>query len=117
MARPTSVNIEKIIYYRQRKWIDWDENNYLDIKQLVSSGIIRSAKYGVKIIGQGLDCLHLLDKPLLVEVSCATEGVIKKVRESGGRIRVVHRTTNQIDQLINPEKHPLNYMDKYPSFS
>lgn len=87
------------------------------MKQLRDKGVVRSVKFGIKLLGRGLKALALMDKPLFIEVTSASEDVIKAITETGGKVRVVHRTKSQIGRLVDPEKHPLNYMDKVPNLS
>ncbi len=41
--------------------------------------MVKGIKHGVKLLGRGLAFLEQLDKPLFIEVSSASDEVIKRV--------------------------------------
>ena len=81
------VNIASITHFVRKGVIDPQEP--ITLKKLQDVGLAKKIKYGVKILGKGLD---ELDYPLHLEVSDASSSVIKKVQEIGGSVKLIFRT-------------------------
>lgn len=92
------VNINKLMYYISAGRIDTSKT--ITIRDMYLAGIFHSAKFGVKILGKGLEKLNI---PLHLEVSDASEEVIKKIKELGGSVTCVYRTPLKMREHLFPE--------------
>ena len=59
------------------------------MKIMKEAGIFHSATYGIKLIGRGI---NYIDRPIHIEVSDASENVIKAIKEKGGSVKCVYMT-------------------------
>ena len=51
-------NITKIIYYMRRDWLQCSPDKYITIRDLVKVGAIKQPRFGVIILGKGLNALE-----------------------------------------------------------
>ena len=52
-------------------------------------GLAKKVKYGIKILGKGID---ELDQPLNLEITDASASVIEKIKSIGGTVKLIYRT-------------------------
>jgi len=88
-----------------------DVTKPITIKALHDAGVFGTAKFGVKLIGRGLETI---DRPLHFEVSDASESVIAAIKAKGGSVKCVYRTALQQREHIFPEKYPINLNTTVP---
>ena len=62
----------------------FEDGSTVGKEELLSSGVIKKCKYGVKVIGNGL-----LTKKLTVKASAFSESAISKIEKAGGKTEVV----------------------------
>lgn len=108
--RPKYVNIGDIMYYIDMGRLD--PSKPVTMKALYTAGVFNSAKYGVKILGKGLNKLNV---PLDLHVTDASESVITKVKELGGKVTCYHKTKLLMKEELNPEKFPFKLRDPLPT--
>ena len=59
------------------------KDSTVDVSLLKKSGIIKSLKVPVKILGEGG-----LDKPLIVKAHAFSDGAKKKIKDAGGKVEI-----------------------------
>ena len=62
------------------------------MKTLFETGILTKIKHGVKFLGNGAEKLKSLGVPISLEGSNATARAIEAIKNTGGELKVVHRT-------------------------
>lgn len=62
------------------------------MKMLVESRCVAKCRYGVKLLGGGLEKFKALNKPITIEVANATTDAIEAIKSLGGQINVIYRT-------------------------
>ncbi|EGR30685.1 ribosomal protein, putative [Ichthyophthirius multifiliis] len=109
LEKPKAINIKNLMYFIQKGRID--ATKPITMKVMFDAGLFHSAKYGIKIVGRGL---NFIDRPLNLEVSDASESVIKAIKEKGGSVKCIYMTCLQLRELFFPEKFPINLRKTVP---
>ena len=97
-----TVNLGQILYSIEKGWSN--PNEVITIRALKEVGLIKSPKFGVKLLSRSSDKLNL---PLKFEVSAATEVVINAVKAAGGEITIKYRTPLKLREHLYPHKFPV----------
>lgn len=84
-----------------------DASRPITIKDLKGANLFKSAKYGVKLLGKGLNRLSELQAPLNIEVSDASARVIEAIKAAGGAVTCIYRTPLLMREHLKPENFPL----------
>ena len=94
-------NINKIIYYMKRDWLQCSPDNYITIRDLVKVGAIKKPRFGVIILGKGLHEIEDFDKKIYIEVSNISENACKEIIKFGGMVRIKHRSPHQLKEHVD----------------
>ncbi len=62
----------------------FDAGSEVDLSKLIESGLIRSDRYPLKILGNGL-----IDRPLIVKANKFSQTAISKIQSAGGKIEEI----------------------------
>lgn len=96
----TTVTIGKIVYLIRKGRLDATQP--ITMKSLFQSGAFTDTKYGVKILGNGLDDLKHIEGSLHFEVTDASQSVIDAVKEKGGSVTSVYHTETTLRRYLKP---------------
>lgn len=99
-----NTNIRRIVEHYKRGWLNWDENNYLTIKNMCDSGAA-GCKHGVKLYEYGFELLDAIQKPLFIEVTDVSEEAFREITKRGGKVRIVHRDREEMNHHLHPEQY------------
>lgn len=108
--RPIYINLNKIIYYVNMGRLD--PSKTITMKCLHEAGVFNTATFGVKILARGAENLNF---PLNIQVTDASEGAIKAIKENGGNILCQYKTRLLMREAIHPEKFPFKLRDPLPA--
>ena len=72
--------------------------------EMFKASVFSRCKYGVKLLGKGMEEFKELNLPLNLEVSDASQSVIDAVKELGGSIKVVYTTPLILKHMLKPHK-------------
>ena len=73
----------------------------LTMRELVSCGLLRTVRHGVKLLGEGA---HLVRSPIHLEVSRASARAIAAIEAAGGTVTCAHYNRLALRALLRPEK-------------
>lgn len=104
-----TVNLADVDYFVKKGILN--PNEFITIKHLNDCGLVKKVKYGVKVLGKGIDRINY---PIKIEVTDASAPVIKRIEENGGEVRLVFRTQLKLKEHLYPENYPLPLADPLP---
>lgn len=108
--RPIYINMSTILYYINMGRLNPQEP--ITMKALHTAGAFGTAKFGVKILGRGVEKIN---QPLKLEVTDASKSVIDAVKQNGGSVTCFYKTRLLMREAIHPEKFPFKLRDPIPS--
>lgn len=108
------VNIEKLVYFMKRKWLSSTPEKYITIKDMVDTGLLRRAKWGVKLLSKGADRLQDIKTPIFIEVTDCSKTAADIIRSNGGQVRIKYFTKLKLREHLRPEQFPLPLADPLP---
>lgn len=110
----TEINIKNLYYLITKNRIDCSKQ--INIRDICKSGAVSKLRQrGIKLLGKGLEKLDLLP-PLDIVVSSASQSVIDKIKERGGKITCKYLSEKALMCEAMPYKFikvPLNEQPKY----
>ena len=97
----SELNITRLHYLITKERLD--VNSEITLQNLIQVGAVSKVKNGIKLLGKGLELLDTLP-PLNISVSSASESVINKINEMGGKITCEYHSPLKIRQIAKPYK-------------
>lgn len=97
-----TLNFSQLYYFIQKGRID--TNSPIKLQDIFEAGIISSIKSGVKLLARGV---NLIDRPLHIEVTDASQAAIDAVKAKGGSVTLVYKTPKQVEYSLKPYKFDL----------
>lgn len=97
-----TLNLGSVLYSIEKGWLN--PNELITIRALKEVGLVKSPKFGVKLLSRGGEKLSV---PLKFELSAATEIAINAVKAAGGEITIKYRTPLKLREHLYPHKFPV----------
>ena len=101
-AHHDTLNFSQLYYFIQKGRID--TNSPISLRTIFEAGALSSIKSGVKLLARGL---NLIDRPLHLEVTDASQAAIDAVKAKGGSVTLVYKTEKQVEHTLKPYKFDL----------
>lgn len=108
------LNIQRILYFLRRDWISSSPEKYITIKDLVDSGLISNARWGVKLLSRGGSILLKSKIPIFIEVTDVSKQAFDLIKASGGNVRIRYFTRLKLKEHLKPELFDLPLAEPLP---
>ena len=114
LKRLDYVNINRLVYFIQRKWLSCTPGKYITIKEMYDSGLVTKVRWGVKLLSKGGQALSKLKTPLFIEVTDVSKGAFDLIKAGGGMVRIKYMTRLKIREHLYPERFDLPLAEPLP---
>lgn len=108
------INIDRLVYCLERKWLTCSPEKYITIKDLVDSGAVTQAKYGVKLLSKGFKALNRVPFPIFIEVNHVSKPALEAIEKKGGKVRIRYMTQLKLKEHIYPHFFRLPMAEPLP---
>ena len=108
------INFNRLVYFLQRKWLTCSPEKYITIKDLIDSGALSQAKFGVKLLSKGFHSLNRLPFPLFIEVNHVSKPALDAIVQRGGKVRIKYMTKLKLREHIYPQHFRLPLAEPLP---
>uniref|UniRef100_A0A7S3MZV7 Large ribosomal subunit protein uL15/eL18 domain-containing protein n=1 Tax=Strombidium inclinatum TaxID=197538 RepID=A0A7S3MZV7_9SPIT len=96
------INLGKIAYYIEKGMLDPRET--ITIKHLYEVGALSKITHGVHVLGRGSSRIQAFGIPINLEVTDASERVVRAIKSTGGSLKSEYRTELIMRHYLKPHK-------------